>query len=86
MAGSGHLKVVVAAVCALLLAVAAAGQPAAEAMSCIERCGCVPCPEGKICTAVCTVPKACEDRCRCQDRCALLRCSAYCQDACKAKC
>ncbi|KQK19687.1 hypothetical protein BRADI_1g49800v3 [Brachypodium distachyon] len=92
MAGSAHLKAAAAAVCVLLVALALAGQPAAaKAVSCVERCGpCVPCPKGMICTAVCTVPQDCIDKCHreepaCKARCAKLSCSAE-KEACKAAC
>ncbi|KAI4977221.1 hypothetical protein ZWY2020_052011 [Hordeum vulgare] len=54
-----------AALCAAALAPAVSGQPMEALEACIGRCGCVPCPTGKVCIAVCTPPPPCAARCRC---------------------
>ena len=55
-----------AALCAVVLAPATSGQPTDDGLAtCIDRCGCMPCPEGKFCPAVCTTPPACKATCEC---------------------
>ncbi|XP_044440140.1 uncharacterized protein [Triticum aestivum] len=54
-----------AALCAAALAPATSGQPTDALATCIGRCGCVPCPKGKVCIAICTPPPPCAARCRC---------------------
>ncbi|KAI4977527.1 hypothetical protein ZWY2020_059664 [Hordeum vulgare] len=51
-----------AALCAVTLAPAVSGQPTDALTACIDRCGCVPCPTGKVCITVCTPPPPCAAR------------------------
>nr|BAJ84791.1 predicted protein [Hordeum vulgare subsp. vulgare] len=58
--------VLLVALSAAALAPAVSGQPTDGGLAtCIGRCGCVPCPKGRFCPAVCRPPTDCAARCRC---------------------